>query len=206
MFTGIIYTKTMLTACTQKAGITSLFFTLSPKDLDGLVVGASIAVNGVCLTVASQTATHISCDAIQETMKKTNLGILSVGDVVHIERSARMSDEIGGHMLSGHVYGTAECLEVKENKEEGKVIRFSVPVAWMKYIFEKGFIAIDGCSLTVVDPDQKKGEFSICFIPHTLENTLFGSRKVGDLVNIEIDTHIQAIVDTVERFLRQKNI
>ena len=93
-----------------------------------------------------------------------------------------------------------------ENEECGKEIRFSVPVAWMKYILEKGFIAIDGCSLTVVNPNKEKGEFSVCFIPHTLENTLFGTRKVGDLANVEIDAQTQAIVSTVESFLLQHKI
>ena len=206
MYTGIIYAKIPLVKHNQKAGITSLFFILPTTISEGLVVGASVAINGVCVTVSSLEKNMMGCEIIQETSKKTNLGVLSDGDEVHIERSAKMSDEIGGHILSGHVYGTAKIASITENEECGKEIHFSVPVAWMKYILEKGFIAIDGCSLTVVNPNKEKGEFSVCFIPHTLENTLFGTRKVGDLVNIEIDAQTQAIVSTVESFLLQHKI
>ncbi|MBH41669.1 MAG: riboflavin synthase [Candidatus Magasanikbacteria bacterium] len=206
MYTGIVYTKISLVKHNQKAGITSLFFILPETISEGLVVGASVAINGVCLTVSSLMGSMMSCDIIQETRKKTNLELLSVGDDVHFERSAKVTDEIGGHILSGHVYGTAKISSIIENKDSGKEIRFSVPVTWMKYILEKGFIAIDGCSLTVVSPNTEKGEFSVCFIPHTLENTLFGTRKVGDLVNVEIDAQTQAIVSTVESFLLQHKI
>jgi len=205
MFTGIIYNTARLDKITQKAGATSFFFTVVPEALEGIVLGASVAINGVCLTVVSLGLGEFVCDAIPETLKKTNLSNLTIGDEVHFERSARMTDEVGGHRLSGHVYGKAKCISVVDGDKEGKVVRFSVPFEWMKYILHKGFIAIDGCSLTVVDPDTKKGEFSVCFIPHTLKSTLFEGIVVSDLVNIEIDSHTQAIVDTVERVLLEKN-
>jgi riboflavin synthase len=170
----------------------------------GLELGASVACDGVCLTVARIDGTRALFQAIAETLERTTLGALEVGSLVSVERSYRVGDELGGHELAGHVIGTGRISEVR--REGGRHdLRVSVPREWMKYIFPKGFIAVDGSSLTVGDTDAA-GSFSLHLIPETLRLTKFGSKGVGDRVNIELDARTVAIVDTVERVLEQRRL
>jgi riboflavin synthase len=126
--------------------------------------------------------------------------VLQQGDVVNIERSAKIGDEIGGHPMSGHVSAMVEVIEVQES-ENNKMMTFQVDPVWMRFIFSKGFIGLDGASLTVVDADKNKGTFKIWFIPETLRMTRFGNKQVGDKVNVEIDLQTQVIAETVERVM-----
>lgn len=167
-------------------------------------IGASVAINGVCLTVVSSEGSRLAFDAMEETLQKTNLGDFKQGDQVNVERSARMGDEIGGHIMSGHVIGMAEIVSV-ETPENNKVVTFKIEPRFMKYVLDKGFIGLDGCSLTVVDPDQEQGTFNVWLIPETLRVTTFGFKKVGDLVNLELDSRTQIIVDTVEGVLGSRD-
>ena len=128
---------------------------------------------------------------------------LTVGDRVNVERSARQNDEIGGHLLSGHVDGMADIVEIERRENNWKAF-YQLPVSLKKYVFRKGFVAVNGCSLTVVDMDDKSGIFSINFIPETLRATTHGEREPGDRVNIEVDRQTQVIVDTVERVLARQ--
>lgn len=173
------------------------------KDLSvNLELGASVACDGVCLTVAGIDGTRALFQVVPETLERTTLGELEVGSVVSVERSYRVGDELGGHELAGHVIGTGCISEVR--REGGRHdLRVSVPREWMKYIFPKGFIAVDGSSLTVGDTDPA-GSFALHLIPETLRLTKFGSKAVGDRVNIELDARTVAIVDTVERVLEQR--
>lgn len=173
------------------------------KDLSvHLELGASVACDGVCLTVAGIDGTRALFQVVAETLERTTLGELEVGSVVSVERSYRVGDELGGHELAGHVIGTGSISEVR--REGGRHdLRVSVPREWMKYIFPKGFIAVDGSSLTVGDTDPA-GSFALHLIPETLRLTKFGSKGVGDRVNIELDARTVAIVDTVERVLEQR--
>lgn len=171
--------------------------------LEGLERGNSISLDGVCVTVVSFEDRAVWFDIMQETISRTTLGSVDVGRKLNVERSATMGDEIGGHQMSGHVYGMAEIIAVKEPKNN-TVMDFRVPKEWMKYIFNKGFIGLDGASLTVVDPDKEAGVFSVWFIPETLELTAFGTKRVGDKVNLELDPMTQTIVDTVERVMQEK--
>jgi riboflavin synthase len=173
------------------------------KDLSvNLELGASVACDGVCLTVAGIDGTRALFQVVAETLERTTLGDLEVGSVVSVERSYRVGDELGGHELAGHVIGTGSISEVR--REGGRHdLRVSVPREWMKYIFPKGFIAVDGSSLTVGDTDPA-GSFALHLIPETLRLTKFGSKGVGDRVNIELDARTVAIVDTVERVLEQR--
>lgn len=173
------------------------------KDLSAnLELGASVACDGVCLTVAGIDGTRALFQVVAETLERTTLGELEVGSVVSVERSYRVGDELGGHELAGHVIGTGSISEVR--REGGRHdLRVSVPREWMKYIFPKGFIAVDGSSLTVGDTDPA-GSFALHLIPETLRLTKFGSKGVGDRVNIELDARTVAIVDTVERVLEQR--
>ena len=164
-------------------------------QLDDIEQGASIAIDGVCLTVSGFTEERVWFDVVEETLDITTLASLTAGDLVNFERSAKVGDEIGGHEMSGHV----SCTATIESHADG-MMRFSIAGKWMKYVTAKGFIAIDGCSLTVVDPDATG--FSVALIPETLSRTRFGSKVPGDEVNIEIDAKTQAVVDTVERLMQ----
>ena len=146
---------------------------------------------------------RVSFDAMQETLQKSTIGSLKNGDQVNIERSAKMGDEIGGHPMSGHVSTMAEIIDMSES-ENNKSMTFKVDPSWMRFIFSKGFIGLDGASLTVVDADAKAGTFEVYFIPETLRLTRFGTKQVGDRVNVEIDPQTQVIVETVERVLQER--
>jgi riboflavin synthase len=140
---------------------------------------------------------------MQATLKHTNLGELAVGDWVNIERAARFGDEIGGHNMSGHIALTAVIDQVIDTPNN-RTVWFAMPQESMKYVLAKGYIGIDGCSLTIGEVEQAR--FSVHLIPETLERTLFGRRAEGERVNIEFDPQTQAIVDTVERVLASKSL
>lgn len=173
-----------------------------PEDMaGGLQTGASVAHNGCCLTVTETDGRTARFDLMAETLDKTNLGRLKAGDLVNLERAARFGDEIGGHLMSGHITATTEILRI-ERTEHNTTMHFALPAALKPYILPKGFVGLDGCSLTI----GGVGEDSFCvhLIPETLRRTLFGTRQAGDTVNLEIDPQTQAIVDTVGRILAAK--
>ena len=147
-------------------------------------IGDSICVNGVCLTVTSIEDGVFSVDAVPETMRLTNLGDLHAGDAVNLERALRPSDRMGGHIVQGHVEGTATVTSVEQDGP-ALMIRLDAPATLMPYIVKKGFIAIDGTSLTVVDRDESS--FSVTIIPLTQEWTTLGRRQPGQRVNLETD-------------------
>ena len=147
-------------------------------------VGDSIAVNGACLTVVSMNAGSFSVDVTPETLRRTNLGPLRPGDGVNLERPLAVGDRLGGHIVQGHVDGTGEVLSIMP-EGDSLLMRFQAPRALMRYIVEKGYIAVDGASLTIVDCDERS--FSISLIPYTRDHTTLGSRSVGDVVNLETD-------------------
>lgn len=166
-----------------------------PQDLlEGLKIGASVSVDGVCQTVTSIQGHLVWFDAIMETLQKTTLNALKEGDFVNLERALKLGDEIGGHLLSGHIYGTASLISIKEN-----TYTFQCPQGWTKYLFEKGFIAIDGVSLTLGAVDRKEGLFSVHLIPETLRTTSLGAKKPNSLLNLEFDSLTQVAVETIER-------
>lgn len=174
----------------------------TPELLVGLETGASVAHNGCCLTVTKIDGEYVSFDLIKETLRLTNLGELKVGDVVNIERAAKYGDEIGGHVVSGHIVTTAEISKIFTSEDNHQIWLSIYDKALMKYILHKGFVAIDGISLTVGDVINNR--FCVHLIPETLARTTLGLKRLGDKVNIEIDPQTQAIVDTVERVLLQK--
>lgn len=205
MFTGIIQARVKISEVIQKSDLITFTLTLPPLLREGLKKGASIAVDGVCLTVVDyNTEGQVSFDAMIETLQRTTLGKLAPGSVVNVERSFKMGDEVGGHIVSGHVHGMAEIIAVDTTIPNNCAITFKADPALMKYIFSKGYAALDGVSLTIVAVDKKQATFNVYFIPETLARTTFGIKGVGDFVNIEIDTQTQTIVDTVERVLAEK--
>ena len=131
-----------------------------------------------------------------QSLNITTLGSYKAGDTLNVERAARDGAEIGGHPLSGHVDFTAPLLEVMQTETNHK-IRFGIPEAFRPYVFAKGYIAVNGASLTVAEVNRKEGWFEVWLIPETLRMTVFGDKKVGDLVNIEIERSTQVVVDTV---------
>ncbi|MDK9735865.1 riboflavin synthase subunit alpha [Vibrio sp. D404a] len=202
MFTGIVQGMATLVAIEKKEMFQTHVIELSDDMAKGLTIGASVAHNGCCLTVTEINGSQISFDLMQATLRLTNLGGLNQGDLVNVERAAKFGDEIGGHSMSGHISLMANIVDVIKT-ENNRTIWFELPQESMKYVLSKGYIGIDGCSLTI--GEVKENRFSVHLIPETLNRTLFGRREVGDQVNIEFDPQTQAIVDTVERVLASQN-
>jgi riboflavin synthase len=201
MFTGIVQGTAELVQITERENFRIHVVRLPEALLPGLASGASVAHNGCCLTVVAIDGDQVSFDLMQETLKVTNLGELSVGGRVNVERAARFGDDIGGHAMSGHILCTAEVTRVIESPNNHQVW-FRLPQQWLKYVFTKGYIGIDGISLTI--GEVQGDEFNVNLIPETLQRTNIGTRKVGDRINIEIDPQTQAIVDTVERVMAER--
>jgi riboflavin synthase len=186
MFTGIITAIGEIVAIQPAA--TTRFDVRSPYDPTGVDIGASIAHSGVCLTVIEKKADGAgmihAVQAIPETLRLSTLGALKVGSRVNLERALKAGDELGGHIVSGHVDGLGTIREVKP---DGGSIRIAVdaPKALVPLIAQKGSIAIDGVSLTVTDADARG--FGVAIIPHTADHTTIGALKEGDTVNLEVD-------------------
>ncbi|HFC6351768.1 TPA: riboflavin synthase subunit alpha [Neisseria elongata] len=202
MFTGIVQGMGRVVSVEQPATDFRTHTVELPEDMaGGLQTGASVAHNGCCLTVTETDGRTARFDLMAETLDKTNLGRLKAGDLVNLERAAHFGDEIGGHLMSGHITATTEILRI-ERTEHNTTMHFALPAALKPYILPKGFVGLDGCSLTI----GSVGEDSFCvhLIPETLRRTLFGTRQAGDTVNLEIDPQTQAVVNTVGRILAAK--
>ncbi len=154
------------------------------KVLDGIQSGGSIAVNGICLTVTDFDDTTFTVDVMPETIRRTNLERLHPGERVNLERPVGLGGEIGGHLVQGHIDGTGRVASITR-EGEAVLIRFETPPELIRYIVEKGFIAVDGTSLTVVDKDATS--FSVSIVGYTREHTILADRKTGDTVNLETD-------------------
>ena len=154
------------------------------KVLDGIQSGGSIAVNGICLTVTEFTNMTFTVDVMPETLKRTNLGRLHPGDRVNLERPMGLGGEVGGHLVQGHIDDTGRVASITR-EGEAVLMRYEAPPEVMRYIVEKGFIAVDGTSLTVVDKDA--ASFSVSIVGYTREHTILADRKTGDAVNLEAD-------------------
>lgn len=203
MYTGIVQGISKVVRLKRMGGVLNITLVFSDALINNLVLEASVSIDGVCMTVSGMDGNNISFDAMKETLENTTLGKLEVSDAVNIERSAKQGDEIGGHILSGHIEGMAEIINI-DSSDNNLVMTFRFPEAWNEYIFHKGFIGINGASLTVVKHDNKKNEFCVYFIPETLRLTTFAEKKVGDFVNIEIDGQTKIIVDTVKNYMGNK--
>ena len=187
MFTGI-------TGGTGRIVSTGNNLIISAGELiKGLEIGASVAVNGVCLTVTGIKDVSFYVDVMPETLKRTNLGLLRVGDKVNLERAATLGSEMGGHLVQGHIDDTGKIVSIAP-EGDALLISIGAPPGVMRYVVEKGFIAVDGVSLTVVSRDESS--FRVSIVEHTRKNTTMGVKKVGDTVNLEVDI----IAKYVERF------
>lgn len=202
MFTGIVQGTAEIISITKIQDFQTHVIRMPANLLSNVEIGASVAHNGCCLTVTDINDDLWSFDLMQETLNVTNLGLLKEGDVVNVERAAKFGDEIGGHSMSGHIMCTAEVSNVVTS-ENNHQIWFTLPQTQMKYVFTKGYIGIDGISLTIGDVVENR--FNVNLIPETLQRTNLKSRVIGDVINIEIDPQTQAIVDTVERVMAAKS-
>ena len=203
MYTGITRGTFAVVEIDRQPDLLRYAVELSDELALGLATGASVSIDGVCQTVVSLDDTRVHFEAIEETLALTTLGSLRQGQRVAVERSVRIGDEVGGHDVAGHIIGTGEICALRR---EGNVcdLEIGVPSAWMKYIAAKGFIAIDGSSLTVGERSPN-GTFWLHLIPETLRLTNLGEKKVGERVNVELDPRTVAIVDTVERILSERD-
>jgi riboflavin synthase len=203
MFTGIVQGVARVEAIESLEGLKRLRLAFPPCFAEGLEIGASVAVDGVCLTVTARRPDGADFDAMQQTLALTTLAACRAGDAVNVERAARDGAEIGGHPISGHVDIQGRVLEVRE-PQNNRVLRIGVPASHMRYVFAKGYIAVDGASLTVAEADRRAGWFEVWLIPETLRMTTFGGKRVGDAVNIEIERATQVVVDTVREALEER--
>lgn len=203
MFHGIVTGRFPVAHIERREGLSRLTVTLTAPLIEGLTRGASIAVDGVCLTVSNLEGTDVSFDIMAESLNCTTLKFLNEGDQVNIERSARLSDEIGGHIVSGHVDGMARITAI-ETPENNYIMTLSAPDDLIKYIFRKGFISLNGASLTIAEVDRRNNWFRIWLIPETLRLTTFSLKKVNDFLNLEVERNTQVMVDTVVDFLEKR--
>ena len=197
MFTGLVEEKGRLVFIRRGSDSARLKINAS-VIMDGLKLGDSIAVNGVCLTVTSFDRGQFEADVMAETLAKTNLGELHPGDPVNLERALKLGDRLGGHLVSGHIDGVGTILGM-EKHDIATIVSIGAPPEVMRYIIKKGSVAIDGTSLTVVD--FYEGSFKVSLIPHTAHATVLGEKKPGDRVNLEGDM----IGKYVERWLGMKS-
>ncbi|AEW44537.1 riboflavin synthase alpha chain [Serratia symbiotica str. 'Cinara cedri'] len=202
MFTGIIQGIAPLVAIDKKPNFCTHVIEMPAELLFGIELGSSVANNGCCLTVTSVKDSYVSFDIIQETQILTNLGELSLGDKINIERAAKFNDEIGGHMMSGHIICTAVIAKILASENNRQIWLRMPHLSLMRYILHKGFIGIDGISLTI--SEIVHNEFCVHLIPETLHRTTLGKKRLGEKVNIEIDLQTQTIVDSVERVLTNR--
>lgn len=192
MFTGIVEQVGTVTAVDEEAAGRRL--RVSAPGIGGLDVGASLAVNGVCLTVVDRADDAVSLDVVPETLHRTNLGELAMSSPVNLERPMAADGRFDGHVVQGHVDGTGVVASIRD--DDGTVVRVEPQPELLRHIVEKGSITIDGVSLTVVGVDETG--FEVALIPHTLEVTTLGLRNVGDTVNLETDV----LAKYVEKLVR----
>lgn len=194
MFTGIVKGLGAIVAIDRREGFLDITVEVG-NVLSIPEIGASVAVDGVCLTVTEIDGTKLKFSVMEETLEKTTIGDRIVGDRVGLEQPLKMGDELGGHMVLGHVDGVGTIVK-KDIDGENCWVTIAAPEFFTKYIVQKGSIAIDGVSLTICDPALKDGgvEFSVSLLPLTLSLTTLGFKNVGDRVNLEADYVLKAMV------------
>lgn len=203
MFTGIVQGVARIAAITDKPGLRTFNIAFPAGFCNNLEIGASVAVDGVCLTVTTlHGADMAGFDVMQQSLAITTLGGYRQDGHINVERAARDGAEIGGHPLSGHIDFTAQLAQIRQ-LENNVVLRFAVPPEWLRYIFAKGYIAVNGASLTVAEVNRQEGWFEVWLIPETLRMTVFAEKKEGDRLNIEIERATQVVVDTVRNMLQE---
>ena len=197
MFTGIVQALTPIIDVADEPNLRRLTIALGSLT-EQLALGASVAINGVCLTVTGCGNGVAHFDVIRESLDRSNLRDVGIGGRVNVERSLRHGDEIGGHLVSGHVTDVVTVAEINGGPNE-RVVSFDVDPRWMRFLHYKGFVALDGASLTISSVDPARARFAVSLIPETIARTTLGSVAPGERVNLEVDRETQTIVETVER-------
>jgi len=204
MFTGIVQGVAQVAAITDRPGLRSFRLQFPAGFCEALEIGASVACDGVCLTVTGLSGKdQADFDVMQQSLSLTTLAALSEGSPLNVERAAKDGAEIGGHPLSGHVDFKATLAGISQ-PENNHVLRIAVPPRWMRYIFAKGYIAINGASLTVSEANRSECWFEVWLIPETLRMTTFADKAPGAELNIEIERQTQVFVDTVREAIDER--
>ena len=203
MFTGIVSGKGHVQKIIKSKDYLSLIIKAPKGFSKNLTKGASVSVNGVCLTVKKGKTDILEFDVIEETLQKSNLKDISKSSKVNLERSMTAKTEIGGHLVSGHIHGTGEVLKVV-NRQTTKDLQIKIPTSLREYFFYKGYVALNGCSLTI--GKVLKTSFYIHLIPETVSVTTFKDIKKGDLINIEIEQATINTVETVKRVMSERKV
>ena len=203
MFTGIVQGVAEVLEIIRLEGACQIRLKLPDGVGEGLVPGASVSVDGVCLTCVTCEGSILVVDIMHETLRVSSLGSLSNGDFVNVERSAKDGAEIGGHPTSGHVDCTVEVVRI-ETPHNNFVLTVRYPAQVARYIFEKGYVALNGASLTVCNHNKAERTFDVWLIPETLRLTTFSRKVVGSSINLEIERATQVAVDTMRDFLQER--
>ena len=202
VFSGIVHSTGTITQASKNKDSLTLEVESSSDFVADLQIGASVCVDGVCLTVTSVTDTLMCFDLIIETLRSTTFDNVKKSEQVNLERSIKFGDEIGGHILSGHVLDTVSIDKISKT-DENYVLTFKTSSDIVKYIFPKGYVAINGVSLTVGDVSREDNLFNVYLIPETLRRTNLSNKLVGDLVNVEIESQTRNTVDTITQITKE---
>ena len=202
MFSGIVQEAGKVIGFVKEKDIYNLSIECSSEFISDLKKGASISVDGVCLTVKDENPEILRFDLVEETIKRTNFQNIKTGDNVNLERSLKMGDEIGGHPVSGHIHGISKVISI-DKRDQSWDVKFSVESFMHDYMLHKGYVAINGCSLTVGDVSNES--FMIHLIPETLSITNLFQLEQDSIVNIELDQNTIIIADTVKKYLDGKS-
>ena len=202
MFSGIVQEAGKVIGFVKEKDIYNLSIECSSEFISDLKKGASISVDGVCLTVKDENPEILRFDLVEETIKRTNFKNIKTGDNVNLERSLKLGDEIGGHPVSGHIHGTSKVISI-DKRDQSWDVKFSVESFMHDYMLHKGYVAINGCSLTVGEVSNES--FMIHLIPETLSITNLFQLEQDSVVNIELDQNTIIIADTIKKYLDGKS-
>ena len=202
MFSGIVQEAGKVIGFVKEKDIYNLSIECSSEFISDLKKGASICVDGVCLTVKDENPEILRFDLVEETIKRTNFQNIKTGDNVNLERSLKMGDEIGGHPVSGHIHGISKVISI-DKRDQSWDVKFSVEPFMHDYMLHKGYVAINGCSLTIGEVSNES--FTIHLIPETLSVTNLFQLEQDSVVNIELDQNTVIIADTVKKYLDGKS-
>ncbi len=204
MFTGIIQSLATIDKVSDHKGIRTFVIGFEAEFTEGLEIGASVSVDGVCLTVTKLITTEkVSFDIMLTSLQITTLSEYQAGSKVNVERAAKDGAEIGGHPLSGHIDFKTSIQKVIQN-EDNYCIRIALPDYWCRYIFSKGYIALNGASLTIAEVNNEEHWFEVWLIPETRRMTTFENKREGENINVEIERTTQVIVDTVRVAVKEE--
>ena len=196
VFTGIIQEKAQVSSIEKSQDFSSIRIEASSDFVKGIKIGASVSIDGVCLTVTSIEENSLAFDIIIETLRVTNLSNLEESDLVNLERAARFGDEIGGHIISGHVSGIVKISNIQKTTNN-HILSFKISDDLIKYIFPKGYVSLNGISLTIGEVNKIENIFTVYLIPETLRITTMLDKKIGDMINLEVETQTKNTVDLI---------